>query len=79
MGRSVSRALILRLLSAEGQPSDAVAGVANDLAKAVLADPGDLDALTNLRVLFDYVGDEKRASLARRLYDERAAHAVAIN
>ena len=27
----------------------------------------------------DYVGDEKRASLARRLYDERAARAVAIN
>jgi len=29
--------------------------------------------------LFGYVGDEKRASLARRLYDERAARAVAIN
>lgn len=70
----------VRLLSAEGPPSrDAVAAVANDLAKAVLADPGNLDALHNLRVLFEYIGDQNRASLARNLYDERAARAVAIN
>ena len=56
-----------------------MAGVANDLAKAVLADPGNLDALHNLRVLFEYVGDGKRAALARDLYEERAARAVAIN
>ncbi len=70
----------VQLLSAEGPLSrDAAAGVANDLAKAVLADPGNLDALYNLRVLFEYVGDEKRATLARNLYDERAARAAAID
>lgn len=70
----------VRLLSAAGQLSrDDAARVANDLAKAVLTDPGNLDALFNLRVLFEYVGDEKRATLARDLYVERAARAGASN
>jgi hypothetical protein len=70
----------LQLLSTAGQlDRDAAGRVANHLAKAVLADPGNLDALFNLRVLFEYVGDEKRAGLARNLFDERAARAAAAN
>jgi len=70
----------VQLLSTDGKLNrDDVARVANDLAKAVLTDPGNLNALFNLRVLFEYVGDEKRAGLARNLFDERAARAAAAN
>jgi hypothetical protein len=82
-GAAIANLLALaqvRLMSAEAPLNrDAAAGVANDLAKAVLADPGNLDALHNLGVLFEYVGDQKRATLARNLHDERAARTTTSN
>lgn len=43
------------------------------LARATLADPGNLDALHNLAVLFDFVGDEGRSRLATDLYTEQSS------
>jgi len=46
-----------------------VRALAFDLADASLADPGNVDVLRNLAILFAYVGDEQRAKLARSLAD----------
>ena len=39
--------------------------------RATLSDPGNLDALHNLSVLFRFVQDEKRADLATELFNDR--------
>jgi hypothetical protein len=41
-----------------------IASVARDLAEASVADPGDVDAVENLAVLFAYLGDDTRRDLA---------------
>ena len=38
--------------------------IVQELAEASVADPSDLDVLENLAVLFAYLGDERRRSLA---------------
>ena len=43
---------------------DMIAQIADELAIASVADPADLDLLDNLSVLFGYLGDERRRSLA---------------
>jgi hypothetical protein len=48
----------------------AIGAIAFDLAEASLLDPKNPDVLQNLAVLFDYAGDEKRASLARILFEK---------
>jgi hypothetical protein len=49
-----------------------VGDIAFDLADASLSDPDNADVLHNLSVLFQYVGDEKRANLARTLAAQKA-------
>jgi hypothetical protein len=44
-----------------------ITGFARDLAEASVADPGDLDVVENLAVLFGYLGDEKRRALALQI------------
>jgi hypothetical protein len=41
-----------------------IATVANDLAVASVHDPGDIDVVENLAVLFAYLGDDRRRELA---------------
>lgn len=47
--------------------------VANKLAQSSLEDPGNLDVLHNLTVLFQFLGDENKTQLAHRLYNEQLA------
>ncbi len=48
-------------------PQEAIRRLADDLAKASLDDPRNVDVLENLAVLFDAVGDQRRAGLAREI------------
>jgi hypothetical protein len=47
--------------------------IANELAKASLDDPDNLDVLKNLAVLFDYLGDTERRNLAETIAGQVAA------
>ena len=47
-----------------------VGAMAFQLAEASVSDPDNADVLHNLAVLFEYAGDEKRASLARSLAEQ---------
>lgn len=72
--RAIAR---LQQLEATGTlERDAVRDITDELARAVLDDPGNLDALHNLAVLFEYVDDQGRARLARRLYSEAVVRAA---
>jgi hypothetical protein len=51
-----------------------VGEIAFDLADASLSDPDNADVLHNLGVLFQYAGDEKRATLARTLAAQKTSH-----
>ena len=45
--------------------------VASELARSTLNDPGNLQVLHNLSVLFAYIGEDERSTLAGRLYQEQ--------
>jgi hypothetical protein len=46
-----------------------IKGIADELAKASVEDPGNLAILDNLAILFSYLGDNRRHDLATRIAD----------
>jgi hypothetical protein len=64
----------LRQLERDGAlDPEKVRPVANRLARASLDDPGNLDLLHNLSVLFGFLGDSDRSQLAQTLYQRQSA------
>jgi hypothetical protein len=64
----------LRQLEREGGlDPEKVRALANRLARASLDDPGNLDLLHNLSVLFGFLGDLDRSELAQTLYQTQSA------
>jgi hypothetical protein len=64
----------LRQLELEGALGpESVRPVAKRLARASLDDPGNLDLLHNLSVLFGFLGDSERSQLAHTLYQKQSA------
>jgi hypothetical protein len=64
----------LRQLEREGGlDPEKVRALANRLARASLDDPGNLDLLHNLSVLFGFLGDLDRSLLAQTLYQTQSA------
>ena len=68
---------LLRLSRAEELTPQTALPVAGTLARATLNDPGNLHVLHNLWVLFAYIGDDERSTLAHRLYREQLVRARA--
>ena len=66
-------ASLYRLQRTDDLNPESIRSVANQLARAVLNDPGNLDMLHNLAVLFRFLGDEDKSRLAERLYEEQLA------
>lgn len=54
-------------------PNELIRGLADELAKASLDDPRNIDVLENLAVLFDAAGDTRRAGLARDITQKAAS------
>ncbi|MDX2481826.1 MAG: hypothetical protein QNK24_16005, partial [Desulfuromusa sp.] len=54
-------------------PNKLIRGLADELAKASLDDPRNIDVLENLAVLFDAAGDGRRAGLARDITQKIAS------
>jgi len=54
-------------------PNELIRGLADELAKASLDDPHNIDVLENLAVLFDAAGDGRRAGLARDITQKAAS------